>query len=124
MVDLVSDLAGVNKNEVRKRALHLREVGLLPKGLRGRGAPNVEAIHAARLIVAMLSDHPQIRAVEDWQELEGLTWRALIEHAPNSEPIFQSPWSYPGAFGHAVEQFLIWQETAVNGLEWFPYVTS
>ena len=53
--EVLSQALGVSTADIQHRARRLREAGLLPSEGKGRGAPHVESLDCARLLIATLA---------------------------------------------------------------------
>jgi hypothetical protein len=58
LVDLLADCFELERGTVRHVARNLREEGLLPTGRGGQNAANIDAMHAATLLLGVMANRP------------------------------------------------------------------
>lgn len=86
LVDAVAALTGREEASVRLFARTLREAGLMTQGGRGRSAPHMTSLDAARLLIGIMVGSPT-RAVELCQEIGKLQLVTFTERDEGSPTV-------------------------------------
>jgi hypothetical protein len=85
LVDQIVAATGLAGEDVRQRARRLRELGMLPTGRKGRGAPHIDARHAVTLLFSALAGGPVSRAGELPTSLWRLQWTHTTVERPTNQ---------------------------------------
>jgi DNA-binding transcriptional ArsR family regulator len=110
----ISEATGVPRRTVDHLARRLGEAGLLPRGPRGRNAPQFDSIHMARLLVGVMAvangiDYTAASVVQAVRRIEGLRQEGEIESGlyadcnlddPETELQFVPAGSFIGTVAH------------------------
>ena len=118
LIDRMADRCGRDPADVRLRGRYLREAGMLPAAPTGRKArrqlPQIDAVHAAAILLANMSRAPQLHAPA---EVRSLWWAPLTRRERPSSQIGTGeplPFETTVCLGEAIVSLI---ERAVAGIE-------